>query len=61
MHTRGILYRDLKLENVLIGEDGYPVLVDFGFVKKLEENKKAFTICGSPFYIAPEVLLGTGE
>ena len=60
MHTRGILYRDLKPENVLIGEDGYPVLVDLGFAKKLVESK-AFTMCGSPFYIAPEVLLGTGE
>ena len=62
MHTRGILYRDLKPENILIGEDGYPVFVDFGFAKKLvKEENKAFTICGSPFYIAPEVLLGTGK
>ncbi len=60
MHTRGILYRDLKPENVLIGEDGYPVLVDLGFAKKLVEGK-AFTMCGSPYYIAPEVLLGTGK
>ena len=58
MHTRSILYRDLKPENILIAADGYPVIVDLGFAKKTEE--RSFTMCGSPIYIAPEVVLSTG-
>ena len=61
MHTRSILYRDLKPEKVLIGSDGYPILVDFGFARKVDNDDKFFTLCGSPFYIAPEVVLGIGE
>ena len=59
MHRNSILYRDLKPENVLIGKDGYAVIVDFGFAKVVE--RKAFTLCGTPWYIAPEVILGRGH
>lgn len=59
MHHRNILYRDLKPENVLIDADGYPVIVDLGFAKVVED--KTFTLCGTPWYIAPEVILGTGH
>mmetsp|Transcript_904 Transcript_904/g.1399 ORF Transcript_904/g.1399 Transcript_904/m.1399 type:complete len:211 (+) Transcript_904:28-660(+) len=59
MHSYSILYRDLKPENVLIGKDGYPVIVDLGFAKEVPD--KTFTLCGTPWYIAPEVILGRGH
>jgi len=61
MHLRNHLYRDLKPENIMIGSDGYPVLIDFGFSRKISDGGLAFTICGSPYYIAPEVILGKGH
>lgn len=59
MHQRKILYRDLKPENVLLGSDGYCVIVDLGFAKIVSD--KTFTLCGTPLYIAPEVLLQRGH
>jgi len=59
MHHQMILYRDLKPENVLIGSDGFPVIVDLGFAKVVEN--KTYTLCGTPWYIAPEVILGRGH
>lgn len=59
MHRRSIIYRDLKPENVLIDVKGYPVIVDFGFAKKIGD--KTYTFCGTPLYIAPEVILNRGH
>jgi len=59
MHRLSIVYRDLKPENVLIDEDGYPVIVDFGFAKKVTD--KTYTLCGTPLYLAPEVILNRGH
>ena len=59
MHRRNILYRDLKPENVLIDSSGYPVIVDLGFAKIVED--KAFTLCGTTIYIAPELILSRGH
>lgn len=59
LHHRSILYRDLKPENVLLGVDGYPVLVDLGFAKIVKE--KTYTLCGTPLYLAPEVILSRGH
>eukprot|EP00545_Synedropsis_sp_CCMP1620_P004630 CAMPEP_0119013792 /NCGR_PEP_ID=MMETSP1176-20130426/8976_1 /TAXON_ID=265551 /ORGANISM="Synedropsis recta cf, Strain CCMP1620" /LENGTH=829 /DNA_ID=CAMNT_0006966911 /DNA_START=183 /DNA_END=2672 /DNA_ORIENTATION=+ len=59
MHRRHILYRDLKPENVLIDETGYPCIVDLGFAKYVKE--KTYTLCGTPLYIAPEVVLNRGH
>ena len=55
LHENDILYRDLKPENILLGKDGYVKLIDFGLSKKT--NKRAYTVCGTPDYLAPEVLL----
>ena len=61
-HLRGknIVYRDLKPENVLLDDFGYLKLIDFGLAKELKEGKKASTICGTPEYVAPEILLNEG-
>lgn len=55
-----LVYRDLKPENVMIDEHGYAVLIDFGFCKKLTAMK-TYTMCGTPLYLAPEVILNRGH
>jgi len=59
MHRRRIIYRDLKPENVLIDNLGYTVIVDLGFAKVV--NDKTYTLCGTPLYLAPEVILSRGH
>eukprot|EP00584_Thalassiosira_punctigera_P010440 CAMPEP_0172528038 /NCGR_PEP_ID=MMETSP1067-20121228/2560_1 /TAXON_ID=265564 ORGANISM="Thalassiosira punctigera, Strain Tpunct2005C2" /NCGR_SAMPLE_ID=MMETSP1067 /ASSEMBLY_ACC=CAM_ASM_000444 /LENGTH=1011 /DNA_ID=CAMNT_0013311891 /DNA_START=142 /DNA_END=3177 /DNA_ORIENTATION=- len=59
LHSRNICHRDIKPENILINAAGYVVLIDFGFAKVVLD--KTFTMCGSPEYMAPEILLGKGH
>jgi len=59
LHNRCIIYRDLKPENVVIDRDGYGILVDLGFAKRTQ--CKAYSICGTPEYMSPEILLGRGH
>jgi protein kinase A len=59
MHRRGFIYRDLKPENVMLDAEGYPVIVDFGFAKYLTD--KTYTLCGTPLYLPPEVILNRGH
>lgn len=59
LHMRNIAYRDLKPENVLIDAKGYCVLVDLGFAKMVED--KTYTLCGTPEYLAPEIILSKGH
>ena len=51
LHEKNVIYRDLKPENLLISEDGYLKLTDFGFAKVVEN--RTFTLCGTPEYLAP--------
>jgi len=61
LHERGIVHRDLKLENLLLKKKGSLEikLADFG-LSKLYSGQALQTACGTPFYVAPDVLLGTG-
>lgn len=57
LHQSNILYRDLKPENILIDRNGYIKLADFGLAKFANQSH---TFCGTPEYIAPEMLTGHG-
>jgi len=59
LHYRNICYRDLKPENILIDASGYCVLVDLGFAKVVSD--KTYTLCGTPEYLAPEIILSKGH
>jgi len=57
LHKMNIVYRDLKPENILLGKDGHIVLTDFGISKpNVHEGDVLTTFCGTPFYLAPEVV-----
>ena len=61
LHSKGIIYRDIKPENILIGEDGYLKLIDFGMAKIIKNGEKATSFCGTPEYLAPEIITGEGH
>ena len=62
LHNAGVIYRDLKPENILLTNEGHICLTDFGLSKEgiLRKEDKTDTFCGTPEYLAPEILLGNG-
>ena len=61
LHAQGVLYRDVKPENCLLDAGGYLKLCDFGFAKHVGPGGVAHTVCGTPDFMAPEVVRGTGH
>ncbi|KAH0504125.1 cAMP-dependent protein kinase catalytic subunit PRKX isoform X1 [Microtus ochrogaster] len=59
LHSKEIVYRDLKPENILLDREGHIKLTDFGFSKKLVD--RTWTLCGTPEYLAPEVIQSKGH
>jgi protein kinase A len=58
LHEQDIVYRDLKPENILVDDRGHVKLTDFGFAKRIEDT--TWTVCGTPDYLAPEIIISKG-
>ena len=59
LHARYVAHRDIKPENLLFDAMGYLKLIDFGCAKKIKE--RSFTLCGTPEYLAPEIIASKGH
>jgi len=61
LQSLNVVYRDLKPENLMLGQNGYVTLVDFSFAKYVKPGTKSFTVCGTPQYMSPEQLNQSGH
>lgn len=72
IHAKGVVFRDLKPENVMLDEKGYLRVIDFGFAKQVPYTRvdaqgvsrvmaKTYTLCGTPEYLAPELIFNLGH
>ena len=61
IHALGVCHRDIKPENLLVSNTGYLKIIDFGFAKFLDMDRRTHTICGTPEYLSPELMLSRGH
>ena len=59
-HSKGVLHRDIKLDNILLNAAGHIKICDFGVSKLVKEGERMTVHCGTPAYIAPEILRNKG-
>ena len=56
-----IIHRDIKPENILLDENNKPYLIDFGWSNYIINNRRRYSVCGTPFYLSPEMVNETGH
>ena len=60
LHNKRIIHRDIKPDNCMLDKNGYLKVIDFGVAKELKDIDSTNTICGTPHYLAPEIIIGKG-
>jgi len=61
LHAKGIAHRDLKLENILVDEEGFIKVIDYGLARKIPYGGKSYEFLGTFLYMAPEMVAKQGH